>query len=46
MVLFLHILFVLGVSAISRHDDDDDNNDIPSPLPHWKYFEGYICLIF
>ena len=48
MVLFLHILFVLGVSAISRHDDDDDDddNDIPSPPPHWKYFEGYICLIF
>ena len=50
MVLSLHILFVLGVSAISRHDDDDDDddddNDIPSPPPHWKYFEGYICLIF
>ena len=50
MVLFLHILFVLGVSAISHHDDDDDDddddNDIPSPPPHWKYFEGYICLIF
>ena len=50
MVLFLHIFFVLGVSAISRHDDDDDDddddNDIPSPSPHWKYFEGYICLIF
>ena len=50
MLLFLHILFVLGVSAISRHDDDDDDddddNDIPSPPPHWKYFEGYICLIF
>ena len=47
MVLFLHILFVLGVSAISRRDDDDDDdNDIPSPPPHWKYFEGYICLIF
>ena len=47
MVLFLHILFVLGVSAISRHDDDDDDdNDIPSPPPHWKYFECYICLIF
>ena len=46
MVLSLHILFVLGVSVISRHDDDDDDNDIPSPPPHWKYFEGYICLIF
>ena len=46
MVLFLHILFVLGVSAISRHDDDDDDDEPPSPPTRWKYFEGYICLIF
>ena len=46
MVLFLHILFVLGVSAISRHDDDDDDDDPPSPPPRWKYFEACICLIF
>ena len=46
MVLFLHILFVLGVSAISRHDDDDDDDEPPSPPTRWKYFEGYISLIF